>query len=87
MLSEKLVCCNYKNSGIPEIVYQETNPLQITVKAFKSAVSEKEMQYNEGDYLKFTATYDKFSTVLVDVPIESKEIIFNLVACTDASRT
>ncbi len=71
-------------TGIAEIRYQKTNPLQMSAKTLKNATSEVEMQYNEGDRLKYTATKDTYSTVIVDVPSQGKKLTFNLVACTDA---
>ena len=41
------------------------------------------MQYNAGDRLKLTGTSDIYSTVVTDIPTESKTITFNFIACTD----
>ena len=45
--------------------------------------SETMMQYNTGDRLKFTGISDIYSTVITDVPVASKTITFNFIACTD----
>jgi len=49
----------------------------------KGIDNEIQMQYNDGDRLKLTGTIDTYSTVVVDVPEESKTITFNFIACTD----
>jgi uncharacterized protein (TIGR02145 family) len=41
------------------------------------------MAYSSGDRLKLTGISGNFSTVIIDVPIESKEITFNFIGCTD----
>jgi uncharacterized protein (TIGR02145 family) len=81
--SGKLLC-NKDLAGIPELVYQNTNSLQKSTSDLKSTTSEFEMRYNEGDIIKFIATTDIYSTVIVDTPTSSKKLTFNLVACTDA---
>ncbi|MBN1185565.1 MAG: family 16 glycosylhydrolase [Bacteroidales bacterium] len=44
---------------------------------------ETVMQYNAGDRLKFTGISGNYSTVVVDVPTESKTIQFYFIQCTD----
>lgn len=50
----------------------------------KSAQAGVEMQYNEGDLLKFTATSGDFTTIITDVPTASKTITYNFVECADS---
>lgn len=42
-----------------------------------------DMEYSEGDRLKFTGISDIYKTVLTDIPTSNKTIIFNFIACTD----
>jgi len=42
-----------------------------------------DMEYTEGDRLKFTGVSGIYSTVLTDVPASNKTINFNFVSCTD----
>lgn len=47
------------------------------------ADAEVKLQYNQGDLLYFKAYSGKFCTGLSDKPVESKNIDFKFVACTD----
>jgi uncharacterized protein (TIGR02145 family) len=49
----------------------------------KIAEAVIQMQYTNGDLIKFTGKSSGFGTVIMDVPIESKIITFNFVSCTD----
>lgn len=49
----------------------------------KSANTKKTMQYTTGDRLKITGISGKYSTVVADVPTQSKTITFSFVSCTD----
>ncbi len=51
----------------------------------KGTNAETVMQYNTGDRLKFTGISDIYSTVIVNVPTESKTIAFEFINCTDAA--
>jgi uncharacterized protein (TIGR02145 family) len=82
--SEKLIISNSKSSSRLTISYSGyIAPLQEIAK-LKSATAERFWQYNTGDRLKFIGTSSKFSTVVVDIPTNSKTIPFNFIECTDA---
>jgi uncharacterized protein (TIGR02145 family) len=49
----------------------------------KSTNATVQMQYNNGDRLKFTGISGNYSTVLTDIPTVSKTITFDFIACTD----
>lgn len=42
-----------------------------------------EMEYNEGDRLKFTGISGNYRTVLMDIPVSDKTVLFNFIPCTD----
>lgn len=50
----------------------------------KSKMAQVEMQYNLDDRLMLSGYSNIYSTVVMDVPQESKTISFNFIACTDA---
>jgi uncharacterized protein (TIGR02145 family) len=50
----------------------------------KSANTTIQMQYTAGDRLKFTGISGNYSTILTDIPTESKTIAFEFTACTDS---
>ena len=54
-----------------------------TAKMLKSVNVEKLMQYNDGDVLKYTGTTGNYSTIVPDVPNQSKTLTFTFIACTD----
>jgi uncharacterized protein (TIGR02145 family) len=49
----------------------------------KGSLTTVDMDYTEGDRLKFTAVSGTYRTVFMDVPTQNKTITFNFVACTD----
>jgi uncharacterized protein (TIGR02145 family) len=49
----------------------------------KGSSATVEMQYTTGDRLKFTGTSGNYSTVITDIPTQSKTITFNFMPCTD----
>lgn len=49
----------------------------------KSTNSIIQMQYNDGERLKFTGTAGNFSTVMIDIPAYNKTITFDFMPCTD----
>lgn len=49
----------------------------------KSTHAETLMQYNNGDRLKLTGVSDIYSTIIIDVPTQSKTITFEFIPCTD----
>lgn len=83
---------NTKGSGRIRIEYESTTSEQLkdntseTKGLFcseKGINEERLMQYNEGDRLLYTGTTNIYSTVVTDVPTESKTITFEFIACTD----
>jgi len=42
------------------------------------------MEYTTGDRLKFIGISGNYSTVITDIPTETKTITFNFISCTDA---
>jgi uncharacterized protein (TIGR02145 family) len=52
-------------------------------KKLKDSQTEIIMQYNTGDRLKFKAISGIYSTIVMDVPAESKTITFTFIGCTD----
>lgn len=51
-----------------------------TIKGTKNII---EMEYSDGDRLKFTGISGIYSTVITDIPTSSKTINFEFTACTD----
>jgi len=66
------------------ISYNRISDISVSSMKLKSAYTEKLMQYNPGDRLKIIGSSEKYSTVVVDVPTQSKTITFIFVACSDA---
>jgi uncharacterized protein (TIGR02145 family) len=67
-----------------KISYNGYSDIQVASPKFKNANVEKTMQYTTGDKLKLTGKTGNYSTVIIDVPTQSKTISFTFVACTDA---
>ncbi|HCY77677.1 MAG TPA: hypothetical protein DHV28_17330 [Ignavibacteriales bacterium] len=71
------------------IVENLTQGKSITLLGFQtlhlvSVASEQQTwQYNTGDRLRFQGTSGKFSTIVMDVPTQSKTISFHFIECTD----
>ena len=66
-----------------KISYNGSSENPITAKKLKSANNEIVMQYTTGDRLKITGTFGNYSTMVMDVPTQSKTINFNFITCTD----
>jgi uncharacterized protein (TIGR02145 family) len=49
-------------------------------KSFPSTIN---MEYTTGDRLIFIGTSGNYSTVVTDIPTETKTVIFNFISCTD----
>jgi uncharacterized protein (TIGR02145 family) len=49
----------------------------------KGSQATVDMEYTNGDRLKFTGISGNFSTVLTDIPTQDKTITFDFIACTD----
>ncbi len=67
----------------PEIKLENTSVLSYNSNDSKGGKTERIMEYSEGECLKFTGTTADYSTVVTDVPGNSKTILFNFIACTD----
>lgn len=78
----KLVSNGIANSEV-KVNYIGNVIIPDTSMKLKSVNAELEMQYTEGDRLKITGTSGKCSTVITDVPTQSKSITFPFVTCTD----
>ena len=79
----KLVSTGSPGSPI-KINYNGNDPAGATIEELKSGAAEKSMQYTNGDLLKITGISDNYSTIIMDVPTESKTITFTFIACSDA---
>jgi uncharacterized protein (TIGR02145 family) len=71
---------NLQSPARIEYVSSVKNPAS---KQLKNITSTIDMQYKDGDQLLYTGSSGKYSTIVTDVPISSKTITFNFVACTD----
>ena len=49
----------------------------------KGSKANGDMEYTNGDRLKFTGISGNYSTVLTDIPAQDKTITFDFLACTD----
>lgn len=80
--SGKLICSGSDNKDA-RIDYESTIASLEKNVDVKSNNEQKIMQYNSGDKLKLTGISGNYSTVVVDIPLSDKTIIFNFFACTD----
>lgn len=78
----KIVSQN-NNRGLSQINYKGQIDKIVNANQLKSKNTEVQMQYNSGDRLKLTGISGNYSTVVIDIPTESKSITFNFIACTD----
>jgi len=67
-----------------KISYIGKKDIPVIAKSLMIVNDEKAMQYTTGDRLKLTGKTGNYSTVIIDVPTQSKTISFTFVACTDA---
>jgi uncharacterized protein (TIGR02145 family) len=87
---------NYQYSGKLLSNSKESGTINLEKISNNKAVEEKntktdskgvqatvDMAYTTGDRLKFTGTFEKYSTVKMDIPTSSKSIIFNFIPCRD----
>jgi len=81
--SGKLVSNGTPNSVV-KISYLGNSAIPVTAKMLKSASAEKIMQYTTGDRLMITGASGIYSTVVIEVPTQSKTITFSFVSCSDA---
>ena len=78
----KLISNGASNSDV-KISYIGIGAIPASARMLKSASTEKLMQYNNGDLLKFTSTSGNYKTIATDIPTQSKTITFPFIACTD----
>ena len=75
------------NNGISgsevKIRYIGNSAFPFADQKLKNASTEKLMQYMIGDRLKFTGTSGIYSTVMTDIPTQSKTLTFTFVDCTN----
>lgn len=83
--TEKLVSNGSATSKV-KINYLGNGIIPSTSLKLKSVSSEKIMQYNTGDRLKFTGITGNYSTIVTDIPNQNKTITFSFVDCTDADK-
>jgi uncharacterized protein (TIGR02145 family) len=81
-ISGKLFSISQKNRISSEINLRCITADQ-PIKKSKGAASNVEMQYNDGDRLKFTGIAGKHKTVVMDTPSSSKTIGFRFISCID----
>ena len=77
------VVCNSKSTMSPSISYNGFSEAKQKDAILKNATTEQAWQYNIGDRLKFQGTSGKCSTIVMDVPTQSKTLSFDFVECTD----
>ncbi len=65
------------------IEYENSLVLNEKVSDSKGTTSEIMMQYTAGDRLKLTAVSGNYSTIVTDIPTQSKTVTFNFVPVTD----
>jgi uncharacterized protein (TIGR02145 family) len=84
-LSGKLI--SNGSGGTARIENLKTGEILVTEKpvnrTLRGATNDKYLDYSQGDLLKFTGISGNYTTVVMDIPKESKVITFNFVACTD----
>lgn len=81
--SEKIISQSTSNYQI-ELTYSGNSGIFQGTSKLKRAKVERLWQYNTGDRLKFQGTSGKYSTIVMDIPTQSKTIQFDFVECTDA---
>ena len=82
IFSGKIVSIGLSNQPVT-IYYQGGILSSKTENELKSVPFENTMQYEIGDRLKFTGVSGIYSTIITDMPTESKTIIYNFIPCTD----
>lgn len=71
------------NRGSAQINYIGQTDKISSLTRLKSENAEVQMQYDSGDRLTLTGISGNYSTVVVDIPTESKTISFNFISCAD----
>lgn len=74
----KLISNGSPGTGI-KISYKGNNAIPVTAQKLKSTTAEITMQYTTGDLLKITGRSGNYSTIIMDVPTESKTITFTFL--------
>jgi uncharacterized protein (TIGR02145 family) len=77
----KLLCSGQAN-GTTSIEKIRTD-LKFKKSDYKSTQATVDMAYTDGDRLKITGISGIYSLLKTDIPVASKTIIFNFIACTD----
>lgn len=80
-IGTRLVCSGSDHNSVL-ILHESSVPPGEPVQV-KGIHAEIAMQYNEGDRLKITGYSEIYSTVIVDVPTQNKDITFTFIKCTD----
>jgi uncharacterized protein (TIGR02145 family) len=79
----KIVSHCLQNEKI-QISYNGSENQSVNTAKLKNASFIIEMNYKNGDWLKYTGTSGNFSSVIADLPTQSKTITFDFIECTDA---
>ena len=82
LYSSRLISSESNASKI-QIIHENSIGVYEKQTEVKGTNADHFMQFNDGDRLKFTAITDLYSTIIVEVPMESKTITFEFIACTD----
>jgi len=81
-IGSRLVCSGSNENNVI-ITHENSYQAGELIPGVKGTHAEVFMQYNEGDRLKITGYSEIYSTVIIDVPTQSKDITFNFIKCTD----
>jgi uncharacterized protein (TIGR02145 family) len=85
--SGRLISSAPRNTGTT-LIYENTENIMVSQEKqsdSKGTNAETVMQYTTGDRLKITGISGIYSTVLMDVPSESKTLTFYFIACKDGN--
>jgi uncharacterized protein (TIGR02145 family) len=80
------ILCNSKTSGtigIQKITSNQAYNENELKKTGKAAMATIDMDYTQGDRLKFTGLSGNFGTVITDIPESDKTVNFDFIPCTD----
>ena len=83
--SGKLLCNSHKAGAIriDKIINNKAFEEKTINTDSKGELATVDMDYTTGDMLKITGKFEKYSTVVMDVPTSSKTITFNFIPCRD----
>lgn len=81
-IGSRLVCSGSNENNVI-ITHENSYQAGEFIPGIKGTHAEIFMQYNEGDRLKITGYSGIYSTVVTDVPTESKDLSFEFIKCTD----